>query len=384
MYFLNRLQLPFFLGNDTTLCGTAVLNLDISQPNATSYLWSDNSTNSTFTISTPGLYWGEVSNLCGTTTNNIQVEYNDQPQISLGNDSTLCEGESLFIDASWPDATYIWDDFLTTPTRNITTSGIYQVTLFHHCGDIQEEIAVDFVERPEPVFLGPDLTLCEGEEFVLEGSQNQVLSYLWQDGSTDPDYIVRFDGLYKLSVSNECGEETDEVDIRYLPTPKASFFSRDTILCEDDEFVLDVSQGQSVTYTWQDGSTLPNFIVNQGGNYFVNVENDCGIAADTVSVEQQLCFCNIYSPNAFTPNADGNNDQFRIQYQCDIISGTLKIFNRWGNLVFQTNNPEETWDGTSKGTVSPEGVYAWVFEYQFYGINSVRGMFEHGSVTLFR
>ena len=94
----------FNLVNDTTLCQGETLTLDATSSNA-AYLWQDNSTNPSFTVTQQGTYWVEVTNNCGTTTDTINVSYNALPTVNLSND-TLCQGETLTLDATSSNATY--------------------------------------------------------------------------------------------------------------------------------------------------------------------------------------------------------------------------------------------------------------------------------------
>ncbi|MCW8898750.1 MAG: hypothetical protein OQJ96_13190, partial [Flavobacteriales bacterium] len=121
------------LGNDTTLCQGDTLILDATTPNAT-YLWQDNTTNPTFSVTQQGSYWVQVTvNNC-TTTDVINITYNPSPSINLGNDTTLCQGEILLLDATLPNATYLWQDNTTNPTFNVTQQGVYWVQVTNSCG----------------------------------------------------------------------------------------------------------------------------------------------------------------------------------------------------------------------------------------------------------
>ena len=88
-----------------------------------------------------------------------------------------------------------------------------------------------------------------------------------------------------------------------------------------------------------------------------------------------------YFPNAFSPNNDGINDYFEYKFKVPLVddfneyenssfvkSLNLKIFNRWGNMVFETNDLDFKWDGTHRGEESPQGAY--VVKYELTGFNS--------------
>lgn len=108
-----------------------------------------------------------------------------------------------------------------------------------------------------------------------------------------------------------------------------------------------------------------------------------------VRIEKDLCFCNVYLPNAFTPNADFVNDYFFAKSSCSFSYFDLKIYNRWGEMVFQALDPFTSWDGTFNGEDAPTGVYLYTLDYignyytDFLSPNSKREELR-GTVTLIR
>ena len=114
------------LGADTTLCQGETLTLDATTANA-SYLWQDNSTNPTFNVAQQGNYWVEVTTNNCTATDTIQVNYNQLPTIDLGADTTLCQGETLTLDATTANTSYLWQDNSTNPAFNVAQQGTYWV-----------------------------------------------------------------------------------------------------------------------------------------------------------------------------------------------------------------------------------------------------------------
>jgi len=101
-------------------------------------------------------------------------------------------------------------------------------------------------------------------------------------------------------------------------------------------------------------------------------ENGC-IYLDTIAGDfYQSCeeICQVFVPNAFTPNADNVNDRFKPLSHCNPESYTFEIYSRWGELLFQTKNFNESWDGMHRGKPVPSSVYAWVMNYSFSGQTS--------------
>jgi gliding motility-associated-like protein len=190
------------LGNDTTLCQGDALILNATTSNAT-YQWQDNSTNPTYTVSQQGTYWVKVTvNNC-IATDTINVSYNPLPMIGLGNDTTLCQGDALILNATTSNATYQWQDNSTNPTYTVSQQGTYWVKV-----TVNNCIATDTINvsyNPLPVIgLGNDTTLCQGDALILNATTSNA-TYQWQDNSTNPTYTVSQQGTYWVKVTvNNC------------------------------------------------------------------------------------------------------------------------------------------------------------------------------------
>ena len=373
------------LGNDTTLCEATNLLLDVTQAGNVTYLWQDNSTGSTFNVSNTGNYSVTVSNICGTETDDINIDYLSPPQpFSLGRDTMLCEGVTQILDATQANVNYLWQDNSTQANFNVTTPGVYMVTISNACGEEDSDIAIDYIAPPQPVFIGNDTSICEGIDWVLDPKQPNM-TYSWQDNSDSSAFVPTTSGFYQVSVSNQCGEENGGVDLEFRPAPKPIVFAADTLVCDEDEFMLDITMNvPGISYLWHDGTTSPTYAVQSSGIIQVRASNDCGVEEAEMQVRQSDCDCTVFMPNAFSPNGDGVNDQFGVAYDCDIETATLLIYNRWGKIVYSSDNIDASWDGTFKGKAQPEGVYAWYLRYMGTELDKQLNIPMRGSVTLIR
>jgi gliding motility-associated-like protein len=147
-----------------------------------------------------------------------------------------------------------------------------------------------------------------------------------------------------------------------VPIPTVSL-GNDTILCLRQSLILDVTNPYS-SYLWQDNSTNPVFTVNQQGIYWVSVSvNSNCIVSDTINISLEDCQnTGVYIPNSFTPNGDGLNDVFYIKTIAQFSKFNMFIYNRWGQLVFETDNATIGWDGTFNGRQVPVDVYNYKIE----------------------
>jgi hypothetical protein len=273
----------FSLGRDSLLChgDEVLLESGLSQYD---FLWSNGTSGPNLTVISPGgEYWLELSNRCGSSRDSIQYDYTGPPVVDLGQDETLCQGDTRLLDVTWTGATYAWGDGFSQPVRLVNESGVYSVVVSNQCGSDQSLVAYDYVPTPQPIDLGPDQRLCWGDTLQLVADQGPAFNYRWQNGDELPFFVVRQAGTYSLRIDNECGLETDEINITYLAPPTASL-GNDTVVCTDRARLihLDASIPQEATYLWQDGSTDPWYNVTEPGVYIVTLANDCGVASDSI------------------------------------------------------------------------------------------------------
>lgn len=209
---VNVYPLPSFsLGNDTTLCQGQQLRYRFDLPQAV-YKWSTGSNANNGIINLPGTYWLKVAQRGCVNDDTINVKFDPLPIVMLGNDTTLCEKQTLQLNAFNNNAAYQWQDGSTFPGYVVKTPGIYSVKLNVNNCSASDTINISY--KVLPFFtLGPDSFLCAGQQYVLQPAINTNTSLLWQDGSSAPSFTVMKDGVYFLTASNECGNYTDSITI---------------------------------------------------------------------------------------------------------------------------------------------------------------------------
>ena len=134
-------------------------------------------------------------------------------------------------------------------------------------------------------------------------------------------------------------------------------------------------------WMWGTGETGARMVVSAPGVYSVSVTIDGCTSTGSVTVKND-CYMDI--PNVFTPNGDGTNDYFfpRTLLTSGLTSFHMSIFNRWGQLIFETDNPEgRGWDGRLNDVAQPEGVYVYMIDGTFHDGQKEH---HHGNVTLLR
>lgn|GEM_PF-914007 len=227
-----------------------------------------------------------------------------------------------------------------------------------------------------------DTILCAGEELLLDVSQNFSVQYRWNTGDTTGQITVDSTGWYQVELTNACGQMGDSIWVDYIPHPQASL--RDTSLCEQDSNLqVALPYNENYFYQWSTGADSSAIALNDSGTYSVTYGSYCDSISESFSIEKRPCSCELFIPNAFTPNGDGLNEVFTIVSPCEELEFTLLIFNRWGELVHEQNSGQPSWDGYYKGELRP-GVYVYKINYRGRSMaGSVEGK-ESGTLTLLR
>ena len=185
--------------------------------------------------------------------------------------------------------------------------------------------------------------------------------------------LTRENGTVILVDADNCTATLDySTPLAEFPTPKIA--TTDTQLCEEN-ITLTVDAEDTETILWSTGETADQISTTLPNTYAVTLTNEFACSART---EIKITDCLRYDiPNVFTPNGDGINDTFGPVIQARNFTFTLKIFNRWGELIFNGN---ENWDGTADGKPSPADVSTYLIEIRIGDIV----FFEKGEVNLLR
>jgi gliding motility-associated-like protein len=365
------------LGNDTTLCWGDTLTLIANAPGA-DHLWSDNSATETLNVSQPGMYWVQVSLAACSAADSIVIEFSDPVFISLGPDTILCPGETIILDAETVGGEYLWQDNSQNDTYTVLQSGTYWVVV-----DVAGCKAADTVDVAYTAFplvdLGSDTILCEGDVLEIQVSV-PMATYVWQDNSTNEFFEITEAGSYSVTVSVGRCTTQDAIDI----SPAPSFIvdlGMDRTICNGESVLLDAGLTGELDYIWQDNSTAQTLLATDAGEYWLQITDDCGSSADTITVVVENCDCPMYVPNTFSPNGDGINDAFAPQAGCTITDFLLRIYDRDGGLLFETREPGGGWNGMVNEEVAQVGVYAFILRYTVKGEEAKQ---IAGDVTIIR
>lgn len=219
-------------------------------------------------------------------------------------------------------------------------------------------------------------------------SPDAVISYEWSTGATDSLIVAMEEGEFMVTVTiddEHCYQLCDTVQITRLPLPQVQLLVQGDY-CEDGELQLiaqSIAVGSLKESQWENGNEDPTRVVNTPGTYTYTIKDNCD---ETVSASYELkTEENMLTwPKVFFPNGQEElNKTFGPLNPCnlDIRNYELKVFNRWGQEVFTSDNINFEWDGRYNDAEGGTAVYVW---YATYSIGDASPVTDKGDVTLIR
>lgn len=295
-------------------------------------------------------------------------------------DTTICVSQKVVYTADSLYTNVVWNNGSTQRNRTLTETGIYWLYGKMNCSIYVDSFHIDVINLN--FSLGNDTSICEGESLLLDINTPGDVTYKWQDGSNSPQYLINREGTFYVTATRQGCLSSDTISVDVIPT-HVNIIEPDTTICTGLSVTLHVDIDSSNNhFLWNTGNTNPFISVFDAGIYQVSMTNDCGVFSDSVSIQEKICCPVAFVPSAFSPNADGVNDLFKVNFFCPTSTNfNFGIYNRYGQRVFYTNDPENSWNGTYNGEASNSGVYFYYLKYtDAYG-NKIN---RNGSITLIR
>lgn len=374
--------------HDTVICFIDTLQLKVL--NSGSFLWSPNynissliDPNPLVSPDVPTTYFVSFTNSMGcTNTDSVFVDVKRAVTIDAGNDTTICRTDGLFLNTSsdalhyiWTPATYLSSDTAKNPFANPLDA----VIRYHVVGNIgkcsdSSDVTITTLAYPD-ANAGNDTTVCYGFSVPLMASGG--IAYQWSpatflSATNIPNPTVVRPTLttqYIVAVTGVGGcpkPAFDTVVVNVVPLIMANAGPADTTVVAGEPLFLNGTGG--VTYLWQPSTWLSNPAIsnpvaspedNITYKLLVTGANGCQ-NSDSIRIKLYKVPPSFYVPTAFTPNNDNKNDILK-----PILLGMrslnyFRVFDRWGKLLFYTNQKGFGWDGTFKGGPQDPGTYVWM------------------------
>jgi gliding motility-associated-like protein len=395
--------------NSTPVGGTPNYNFE----------WSTGSNNQNINVSplTNSTYWVIVSdaNNCTADTNFINVNVSDPLQTAIIDDSlSICEGNSITINSNTTGGqpanyTYTWNpgnsnnESLTT---NPNVSGWYVIEVSDGCSvpNGSDSIYIEVEQAPNAVFNLENLQGCSPVCVDLAGTDGSNYVYDWElgDGTfitgESFQYCYETPGTYDitLTVSNggNCSATSTIISaVTVYDNPIADFITDDNeISITDGSINFDNYSSGFENFIWNFGdnqmdstSSSPTHIYENAGEYWVSllVSNEYGCTDSIQRLIKVTEDANIFVPNAFTPNNDGHNDLFGpVAIGLSESDYRFTIYDRWGQIVFETTQPNHFWDGRGKDSnYVKSDVYVWQLKARPDGTTDTQILTGHVTLT---
>ncbi|UAY52553.1 T9SS type B sorting domain-containing protein [Ferruginibacter albus] len=274
--------------------------------------------------------------------------------------------------------TYSWQPNVSDSFKAVNlAANNYTITVSdnNHC-QINTTVAII---QPEPITATVSYTytsckLNDGSAVANLSSGTVPVNYSWQSiqagdtslysntgSSNQINSLIPGSYFVLIKDANNCTATTSSFIIKEQPPIKVSL-GNDMTICPDTTFTI--TPGNYKTYLWQDGSTSSAYTIMKPGVYWVTVtdSNTC-VGSDTILIKDGNCV-GVYFPNAFTPNGDGVNDKFGMAGIIGpIFDYHLTIYNRWGQIVFESYNPSNKWDGKVNGFITGNQTFVWLASF---------------------
>ena len=356
------------LGKDTTLCSGQGVDIGPTNSLFQKFEWSTGDTNLTISVKQAGLYWLKASNACQVSIDSILIQYHPDTTFTLGNDTALCVGASMQLEADKPLANYLWSNGSTNSSISALNKAWYWLETQTVCGAIRDSIKINLVPPIAKPKLIADTTICK--EIAFELNAGDMDNYLWSNGSTNSTLFVNDSGLYWIQTANQCDTLRDSTVISYHPSLLFDFtvapteaFSNDSILFTNrtinginsmwffengDQEVED-----SIYYQYQNVGTFTGFLQLESPYKCIESEN----------FTIKILASDFHIPTVFTPDGDGINDYF-LPVGKDVASYRITIFNNWGMKVY--NTATGPWNGIEQnGKQLAAGSYVYKMQVEF-------------------
>ncbi|HAW19005.1 MAG TPA: hypothetical protein DCX14_02385, partial [Flavobacteriales bacterium] len=377
------------LGQDISICEGESVTLEpkIFKP-VSSYYWNTGATNSTLTVSEHGTYSVSVSDGTCTDITDVNVFVLEYPIIDLGADTSVCPGSHIAFDAT-QDAEvieYSWFEGGSQSTQEYVAEKNMSIWVAVSNADCRsyDTINIDIISSPS-AYIGEDTAICSGDQLNIDVSEDaRIQTVNWSTGASGLSATITDSGTYSVVVFDGNCQTKDKVRINLKPEPTQAdvFIDVPDVICLNESFDVDIKNELISGYQWQDGSTKSTYTIDSEGIYWIKASHACGVLVDTAEVSR--CECPIWVPTAFNPDGNTVNDQFAPKLDCEPLEYMFRIYDRWGELVYETNKPFESWDGQYHGTDAAMGAYAWKLVFTVYHEGSIMKSEKSGSILLIR
>lgn len=352
--------------------------------NSTYYNWSStggimvDTSNNVIDMSWPNVGNFTISlsaiNMCATSSNNFSVTVNPYPTATAGNDTVICSNSPVTLSTPTGSGySYSWSNgssnigttntVVVTPT--VTTSYVVAVSIVGGCVSYDTVTVVVNDLNDTLVSTQAGCNGNDGTALATPTGGTAPYTYLWSTGSTNAFLGALTPGVYSCTITDASGcTISPMVTVTGISSlnPDAGIY---TTITQGQTTVLNGTGG--VFYNWSPSTDLscttcqnPIASPTVTTTYTLTVSDSLGCTLiDTVTIFVDILCGEVFVPNAFSPNGDGQNDVLYVRGPC-IATVEFSVYNRWGERVFRTEDPAIGWDGVWRGVPCENAVFTYV------------------------
>jgi gliding motility-associated-like protein len=363
-----------------------------------------------------GIYTATLSILgndgCLSDTFSQQIILGSKPVAAFGYSKPDCLGAPvLFSDSSTVQvgaiSQWIWSN--SSGTLDVdTTKGELLVILpagpqtIELVVETKEGCISDTAEHSFEIYTRPAISMtiadvCIGQPAIFSASNNTpsipVSQWYWLpgdgtlDSTADVQHIYTKQGQFQVSLfasTNGCYSDTITEPLTVYQTN--AFAGNDTVIAVNEPLHLHATGGENYSWSPPNGLSNPNIadpvaVLQNDQTYILTASSPIGcMTMDSIQIKVYKGPA-FYVPNAFTPNNDGRNDRFHCIAVGIVSIYFFNVYNRYGQLVYSTNDTKQGWDGTFQGKLQPTGTFVWMVKgIDYNGVVHA----DKGTVTLIR
>lgn len=373
---------------DTTTCKLDALNILLeSSGQLADYTWSNGVTTDRTIVNDTGIYYCVANIGCITYIDTFKIKYEPAPKLDLGGELVDCNNQPITIRANYPNSTYMWSTGDTGDSITVYQSGSYALMLSNICGTQHDTVEV-YIQSPTPAPPAADTSICQfAPDVVIDVQGTDITWYVHPLGSfgtkQQPAVIAHAPGKYDLFITQTIGKCESEkspvkIDVTYTPHEE---LGDEVVMCDNDLKMIG-KEIEGVSYKWNTGSIACCVLPQRDGLYKLATENECGSFVDSLWVMYSSCEECLVFPNAFTPVYGSTNRLFRPIIKCPVDEYSIMIYNRWGNLVYTSDDVHTGWNGRFNYGYADVGAYIYVVKFR--AKNKKQEQHLQGTVLLLR
>ncbi|HCK21988.1 MAG TPA: hypothetical protein DHW15_07475 [Bacteroidetes bacterium] len=365
---------------DTILCAGDILTLTPPE-GADLYIWNTGDTSATLEVFETGTYIVEMQFPCGSFFDTAEVVFSiDDVTLSSSTIEVCYNAFPFTLEGSDLYDVFNWSTGATTASIEAEEPGTYVLSAFGGCASFVDTFIIVSIEQVPNETLPDTVLICEAFGTADIFAPPFFENYLWSTGENTPAITVGGTGFFTVDYSNSCDAYSHTYTVITDPYLELELnLPEQAQVCPfgSPVIVLNATNGFP-SYQWNIGAGSAAIEVTEAGVYTVEVTTYCRTLTDSTIVTT----CEVMSlPNAFSPNNDGINDLFSVICNpCDGFTG-LYLYNRWGELVFETNDPTIGWDGIFNEKDAEAGAYVYLLTFEN---GSDTPSMEKGSFILIR